>query len=267
MDDFALLNALAIQVMLASIAVWAYWLHCWSRHRSPVAWRPREPLPWGISEVVLVGLIYVGLQALAFRLLKATLDDPQAVLVASVLSNGAAVVILPIVLIVASRCRLRDLGLSGGGLSRDAAYGLVGLLAAIVPALLVQAIVRRYLVTEVKQHVIVKLLQGQATPENWLLAGISAVVFAPVAEELVFRVVFQGWLEKHVHPAGAIAVSSVTFAAMHYASWPDPLPLLPLAGVLGYVYYRRHSLVAPVVVHATFNGLNLFILLFAPKLG
>jgi len=41
------------------------------------------------------------------------------------------------------------------------------------------------------------------------------------------------------------------------------LPLVPLALILGYVYYRRHSYLSVVLLHALFNGANLWLALIA----
>jgi membrane protease YdiL (CAAX protease family) len=45
--------------------------------------------------------------------------------------------------------------------------------------------------------------------------------------------------------------------------FPSPplcsVALVPLALVLGYVYYRSNSYLAAVIVHALFNALNVFI--------
>ena len=41
----------------------------------------------------------------------------------------------------------------------------------------------------------------------------------------------------------------------------------PLALVLGYVFHRRHSFLAVVVLHAIFNAMNLIIALLKIKLG
>jgi membrane protease YdiL (CAAX protease family) len=263
----ALAAVLAVQVVLASLAVWSYWLHCWSRRRSPIAWQPREPVPWGIQDVVMAGMIYFGLQMLTYQLLPDALAESQRVLAAAAAGNALSVAVIPAVLFALWRCGWGDLGLRRRGVLWDVAYGHIGLLAALVPALLTQMIVRRLLGAEEPVHTIVKLLKEHPTPANWTLAAWSAVVFAPLAEELLFRVVLQGWLEKYLPAAGAIAASSLAFAAMHFGSWPDPLALLPLAVVLGYLYYRRRSLLAPVVLHGAFNGFNLLILYIFPEAG
>ncbi len=78
-------------------------------------------------------------------------------------------------------------------------------------------------------HQVERLIR-QGGPGVVLLAALMAVVVAPVVEEFVFRLVFQGWLEKAerrlcrtsrlrlgwMTGAAPIATSSLLFAAMHY---------------------------------------------------
>ena len=89
------------------------------------------------------------------------------------------------------------------------------------------------------------------------LIVISAVVLAPLAEELFFRGLLQSTLRNYLPPWGAIVVSSVLFALVHIAAIRDVLPLLPLAVVLGYAYERHGRLTGPIVIHALFNAIML----------
>ena len=49
---------------------------------------------------------------------------------------------------------------------------------------------------------------------------------------------------------------SFVFAAMHGQVWPTPIPLFVLAMALGAIYQRTGSLVAPIALHMTFNGIS-----------
>jgi len=106
-------------------------------------------------------------------------------------------------------------------------------------------------------HPFLKLLSESPETSTVLWISVSAVLLAPLAEELLFRVVLQGWLEQHLSRPAAIGLVAVAFSAFH--PFPDGLPLFPLALVLGYVYSQRHSYLAVVTLHALFNGLNLLI--------
>jgi membrane protease YdiL (CAAX protease family) len=64
----------------------------------------------------------------------------------------------------------------------------------------------------------------------------------------------------------AIVVTSFLFASVHSSQWPAPIALFLLSLVISTVYYRTGSLIAAVVIHATFNGFStllMFITLLA----
>jgi membrane protease YdiL (CAAX protease family) len=56
-------------------------------------------------------------------------------------------------------------------------------------------------------------------------------------------------------PAGVFG-TSLLFAAAHASVWPSPVPLLVLGLGLGWLAQRTGSLVAPILVHALFNGVG-----------
>ena len=65
----------------------------------------------------------------------------------------------------------------------------------------------------------------------------------------------------------AIVLTSLIFAALHAAQWPAPIPLFLLAVGLGMVYQRTGSLLAPIVMHAVFNGFSTLMLFFVSLQG
>ncbi len=83
----------------------------------------------------------------------------------------------------------------------------------------------------------------------------AVVVVGPVAEELMFRGIFQSMLRAYRIAAWpAIAISSALFVLMHMGVPHDVVPLLPLAIVLGYSYERCGRLVPSILIHAMFNA-------------
>jgi membrane protease YdiL (CAAX protease family) len=56
--------------------------------------------------------------------------------------------------------------------------------------------------------------------------------------------------------ARAIILTSLIFASLHAPQWPAPIPIFVLSLVLGTVSVRTGSLIAPIVMHAAFNGLS-----------
>lgn len=82
-------------------------------------------------------------------------------------------------------------------------------------------------------HAVIVLLRQDGTPLTWMLCLVAAVIVAPVAEEFLFRLVLQGWLEAVEHRwrgsamrplargAEPILISSILFAAIHFRL-PEP---------------------------------------------
>ncbi len=93
--------------------------------------------------------------------------------------------------------------------------------------------------------------------------GITAVIIAPLIEELLFRVLLlnglieSGGLNRFV----AWVVVSVCFSLAH--GFADALQLLPLSLSLGWCLLRRQSYLAIVTAHALFNGLMMLISLIS----
>jgi membrane protease YdiL (CAAX protease family) len=102
---------------------------------------------------------------------------------------------------------------------------------------------------------LLELLRSGPGQELMLLIALTAVVVAPIAEELQFRVVLLGGLLQAGRPQVAWLFSSALFAMAH--GFPDSLALLPLSFLLGYAYMRRRSYVAVMLVHFLFNLSNI----------
>ncbi len=85
---------------------------------------------------------------------------------------------------------------------------------------------------------------------HWLI--LLAVVAAPLCEEFIFRGLIFGGLRRSMGLAPSMLMSAALFAIVH-----PPVSMLPVF-VLGlctaFVYDRTRALLAPVLVHAVYNG-------------
>jgi membrane protease YdiL (CAAX protease family) len=121
-------------------------------------------------------------------------------------------------------------------------------------------------------------MHHQAPPEHQILVAmrqvswpwvgmaiVSAVVLAPLAEEAFCRGLLQSMFRRYTHrPWAAVVLSSAIFALLHWdtvarssgAQWVQLPALLALGVVLGYNYERSGRMVAPVLIHALFNGVS-----------
>ena len=102
---------------------------------------------------------------------------------------------------------------------------------------------------------------------NYLIMAISAVILAPVAEELLHRGLVFGSLYA-VNPVAAYVISAAFFSLIHilgYIGLYTPLHLLiafvqylPAGFVLAWAYKKSGSIFCPIVIHAAVNTLALF---------
>jgi membrane protease YdiL (CAAX protease family) len=90
---------------------------------------------------------------------------------------------------------------------------------------------------------------------NPVLVVLAVVILAPIAEEVFFRgVVFNAWLREGGRRYAYIG-SAALFAIIHI-SLVSLIPIFLLGLALAWVYERTGSLLAPMAMHATVNGIS-----------
>jgi membrane protease YdiL (CAAX protease family) len=125
--------------------------------------------------------------------------SPTEQMLLQTLLNGAMLLLLPAAIRATSGARLRDLGLCFADWKRQASVGLVAVFLAIPVVYTIQAcavLVTEWLERRREAHPLEKMLRDQFSGDNAYLAIVSAVVLAPLVEELLFRGIFQRWLMK-----------------------------------------------------------------------
>jgi membrane protease YdiL (CAAX protease family) len=216
--------------------------------------RPRRPIvvePHVAGVAIVLLLIYVSpaiIELVVGDKLREKASD--AGLVVAIAMNFVILAGVIPLLTVTGRNRLSDYGIEGQDWIAEIRYGAIGYLVAtplVVALLLAMSNIRG----PQNEHPLLKLLSSASGSE---IVGVTlaAVVAAPLTEELIFRVLFQGLLEAAVPSWVAVLLPALAFAAMHGRY--DAIPLFPLAVVLGIVYHIRRSYVAVVTTHALFNA-------------
>ncbi|MEW4568243.1 CPBP family intramembrane glutamic endopeptidase [Tautonia sp. JC769] len=284
-----LLLGMAGLVLLAISAAWALAIERAWGGRPVIPTRPGRPVPWGGPQVFASFFLWQFATLVAASLLRARRGpDAEPKLVeamgAVALINLLVLIALPGLLGLWNRARASDFGLSGGGgrIGRDVLLGVVSAVFCLPLVYSVQFMA--ILIWPPTAHPLQEMLFEERSPWVMVLAFVSAVIFAPAAEELLFRGILQGWLEKRfgvtrtaiaedretdrdsidlqpgldpgVASLTALVVPAAIFALVHFGQWPAPLPLFVLAIALGLLYRRTKSIVAPIAAHATFNGLS-----------
>ena len=248
---------LLIVLSAAGLAVWGEVARRRFRGAAVLAPMPDDRPPWNAGVVLVAAALWVF--HLAARLVSewrlltdAAPDAPTLQTVQSgLLQSTVLTALLLLLLSQFGRVSAVPFGVRGDRWRGDVAAGVLGFLAAM-PAVFLVSLLTSPLRSEERTHGLLQLLQKTPTAETYFWVGVSVVVAAPLFEELLFRVILQGALRSRLSAAAAIALSSAAFAFVH--GFPDSLALLPLAVVLGYVFERRRSWLAVVVLHALFNA-------------
>ncbi len=193
-------------ILALAIASFATWITLLKRRKAgPILpYEPRCPVPWnGIWTLLPVG--YAAIVVIAVF----TGGPPDAAadrmggggggrLALGALQQLIFTAVYLVGVIFVSSATGRDLGLpqSLEQWQRDLKIGIIGWLAALLPVYAAQFIL---VLTfgQPKGHPLVKLLEGQAEATLFAIAFLIAVIIAPVCEEVLFRLILQGWLEKY----------------------------------------------------------------------
>lgn len=301
-----LLGPLVFCILLLGGTAWFRVFSRWSSGQPALAWQPRRHVPWGLLDLVAaVVLLVLGIVA-ALLLLRElgllpepvkdalpTLAALRMATAAEAVAKLAVLLVMVLLLMLRTRTTLSDLGWSGKHLLEDIRLGAIAFAMFAPLVLALQAALVQFYPSK---HPLIEMLKEHRDVNLFAVVAFSAAVAAPLAEEFLFRVLLQGWLEKAFtfrgptpelvvgapaarpveeaeadvlapQPRGyralaPILVSSFIFALLHWSHGPDWVPLTVLALGLGYLYQRTHRLVPSLTVHALLNGFTVLILWF-----
>ncbi len=108
---------------------------------------------------------------------------------------------------------------------------------------------------EPEQQEMVTLLQNTDSMAVKVLTVLSACVFAPLAEEILFRGYFYAALKRFSERYFAAVVVSLLFAVVH-SNTMSVVPLFVLAMSLTIAYELTGCLLVPIAMHAIFNSIT-----------
>lgn len=197
--------ALFVSVMLvAGLASGIWWLRRWATLGQVITHQPRSNPPWLFGAVAIGGTVALlnVLNALSSRPPAAdggdTISNPE--FISSTLLMTGALVTLAAAIVIALRVGLRatphDLGwpTSWRQFLSDCGLGVLIAFASLVPVYVLQAGAIQLFDMPAKHPLLDRM---QTTPDPWVFAAVlvSAVVAAPLFEEVLFRLLLQGGLE------------------------------------------------------------------------
>ena len=160
------------------------------------------------------------------------------------------------------------LGLDQSGWQRGLWLALGVAALALPVALLLNALSETVLVTlrgKAEMQPTMKILEMTVGTFRRVCFGFTAVLLAPVVEEILFRGVLYPAIKLRGYPKSALIGTSLLFAAIH-GSLMTLVPLFFLAAVFVWLYERTGTLAAPIVAHSFFNTVNFFIFIYRTEL-
>jgi membrane protease YdiL (CAAX protease family) len=171
-----------------------------------VAWNPRRPVPWAMLDLLLVVGVYIVASILVSTALhrggwlndgdpeKYSLAERQALIVANVAVSLLIVAAAIPLLMLRSGASLRDLGWSPGALISDLRLGLTGFVMLAPPVYALQGLLVYF--WQPSKHPLMETFKEAPSIGFFMALVVSASIVAPIFEELMFRVLLQGFLEK-----------------------------------------------------------------------
>ncbi len=124
-------------------------------------------------------------------------------------------------------------------------------------------------VEELPEHGAIRTLLDADSPA-WIraLTILSAVILAPIVEELIFRgVLFRAIAQASSSFWPAAFISGLAFGLIHYSVPHTILPLVVFGVVLAYAYARSGSLTLVILIHAVFNAKTIASIMLGARPG
>lgn len=237
----------------------AYYHHL---NRNPLA----TPLPFarlGIPDALCAGLLVLWFLTNLLASRGTEISVTAQLLLANALLAFFLVTGLLSFLIIRSLSPRTLFGLSHEGFRRSLPVVLPALILALPAIYFVHALSFHFLGSSPQP--LLEFLARKAGTSDRILLIFTAVVVAPLSEELIFRGYLYGVFRRYGGRIPALLLSAALFAAIH-AHLPALGGLFVLALALTIVYEFTASLWAPILMHALFNALTVATTLLWPNL-
>ena len=193
---------------------------------------------------------------------------PQQSVIMSLVAGAGAAVVLILASAMFRPGGLRELGFGSERLRRGISIG-VRIAILVVPLTLMVAVATDKLwqlvgLEHPGAHEMLQILGETEAPAMRALIYVSAILIAPLFEELLFRGHMQTLIVGMSGPQAAssravrwiaILITSSLFTLVHGALWMMP-PIFFFSVCLGYVYERTANLWTAITVHLLFNLTN-----------
>ena len=201
----AIFGMLLLGTLAGSLFLWTW---AFGRFRSGLPllkFAPRRPVPWGMVDLVVLLVIAMvtiaggqGLALYGFGLLgKEATDETMARHLSVSIFSGSlsmlAACVVGILYLVIRGASWADLGVQARRLFNDVKIGGAAFAMLAPPMYFIQFVLTRIWPSE---HPLQTMLLDDPQLSIILGAVFTAVIVAPLTEEVFFRLMFQGWMEK-----------------------------------------------------------------------
>jgi membrane protease YdiL (CAAX protease family) len=228
----------------------------------------RSPWTWVVAlfiAFVFVATFLSGVKA-ASSGVSLTNVSPLIVLISLFLTAGLEAILLLVVLLSLpslSKFSLAELGYRMPTRT-TVLIGIAGAVAMVVVANGGATLID-YLAHSKHEQDVIELFRGLHDPTTIFIFALFACLFAPFAEETIFRVFFFNLGLRY----GGFWVGAVLSGVLFGLAHGDVFAALPLAlggMILCYVYYRSRNAFASMISHSLFNLTSILALVFTPTL-
>lgn len=223
-----------------------------------------DKVPWSIRDVfkICLGLvfIYLSVNLTGYLILKLNRNIRYIVnIISSLCMYGFGIWFIVYFLKVNYQSSLSSIGIRWYKWLKGSFKGILFYLG-FIPILLILTyigLIFCYILGITPQpHPLVEILKKEKSLLFIYHLVITAIVIAPVFEEILFRGLFYQALKRHLGYIRAAVISSGLFSLMHFNP-SQFLPVLGLGMLLCFIFEYTGSLVPVIVLHIFNNGLFL----------
>lgn len=241
----------------------------------PIGTRPR--VRWSLLQFFVAWLFMIFLQSAVYFSMKFVpalqAKEQSSIRAMIAVSVSNIIFLVAAVLLVGPgwKAGLKRLGLSGPNIGRQISIGIRGAFLISPWVYLVNVVAN--LIFYANPHEVMKMLDNHLDQSTAILAGVSAVILAPLAEEVLFRGMLLGTLirmsrkvpatDRQIPVQFANIATSLFFAVLHANAWPAPIGIFVFSLGLGKLYIATGRLLPCVIAHALFNYTGVLGMLFA----
>ena len=226
-----------------------------------VAARPYDLIDLGVAAILIIFLVSPQIAAATQQAVsKDSITGSNTTIIINALSIAIFSLLLGIcVFLFASLLRGRK-PVSLFGLSRLSPHKILGWSVAAFlvayTAMIGVAYAQQYFIgKEEDLQEVVKTLMGSDNPALKAILAISAMIVAPLVEEILFRGYLYAVIKRYSGCCFAGITTSLLFAVVH-GNLPGIMPLFTLAIILTLAYELTGCLWVPIATHSLFNTIQ-----------